>query len=146
MTATRSRKGAVSYRREIIFAQNKQTTCVFCDELKQNSEHIIQVTKHFFVLRNKFPYTLWDSQRVSDHLMLIPKKHTDKLGGLGGGAGEEFLNLIDKYEDKGYNIYARAPNSPIKAIMHHHTHLIKPTGAMQRFLLHIKRPYIRWHF
>lgn len=78
--------------------------------------------------------------------MIIPKKHTQRLGDVSADAGDEFLHLIGKYEDAGYNFYARAPQSGMKTIPHQHTHLLKPHGRARRFVLYLRRPYTRWHF
>lgn len=144
MTANRSRKQVVKYSKKLK-SDKKASSCVFCD-IEGHPEKVIQETKHFRVIQNIFPYSLWDSQKVKSHLMIIPKTHTNQLGGLGGGAGEEFLNLIDKYESDGFNIYARAPSSKLKTIEHQHTHLIQPYGKIRKFVFFLRKPYIRLHY
>lgn len=81
---------------------------------------------------------------MKDHLLIIPKQHTDKLGDLSDVAAIEFLRLIDKYEDRGYNVFARAPLSKIKSVVHQHTHLIQPSDKRTNFILYFRKPfYIR---
>lgn len=88
---------------------------------------------------------MWDGQGVLDHLMIVPKAHTDKLGGLSEQAAIEYLQLIDRYETKGYNLYARAPGSTVKTVVHQHTHLILLDGQDRRFVLALRKPfYIRF--
>ncbi|MBA3758725.1 hypothetical protein H0X10_03785 [Candidatus Saccharibacteria bacterium] len=147
MTAQRSRKEELEYRNyhKKIKESGKFDACVFCS-IKNDSEQIIEQTKYFRVITNIFPYSIWDNERVSDHLMIIPKTHTAKLGVLPTPAASEFLKLIDVYEDKGYNLYARSPGSTIKSIPHQHSHLIKPGGHRRKLVFYAKKPYFRVSF
>lgn len=138
MTAQRSRKEEKQYRQHR--KKHVQKVCPFCDI---NPDEIVRTTKYFYVLRNIFPYSLWDGQEVSDHLMVVPKRHTDKLGGTTPEEAVAFLKIIDSYEAKGYNLYARSPSSSIKSVVHQHTHLMKPKGKQKRFLLMVRKPFIR---
>lgn len=142
MTATRSRKEVKEYRK---YQKNtpKPTGCVFC-LIDKNSDQFISETKHFKVIRNIFGYSLWDSQRVEDHLMIVPKKHTDSLSKLPKEAAVEFVKIISEYEGKRYNVYARAPASVMKTVVHQHTHLIKPLGKPRRLIFLLRKPYIRF--
>lgn len=101
-------------------------------------------TKHFKVVRNLYPYSLWDDHSVADHLMIVPKEHVGSLSGLGAETAQEFLNLVAVYEKEGYNVYARAPQSKMRTILHQHTHLIKITDKKRNFIFFIQRPHIRW--
>lgn len=142
MTATRSRKQVKDYRKHRKNAK-KPDGCTFCLIDSQSSQYISE-TKHFKVIRNIFGYSLWDSQKVADHLMVVPKKHTDSLSKLPKEAAVEFVDIISTYEDKRYNIYARAPASVMKTVVHQHTHLIKPLGKPRRFIFFLRKPYIRF--
>ena len=75
--------------------------------------------------------------------MVIPKKHIDSLNDLTTDEAVEFVGLIGSYESRGYNVWARAPQSVIKSVVHQHTHLIKPGTKKKRFVLYNKKPYIR---
>ncbi len=103
----------------------------------------VRETKHLKVVRNRTPYSIWDSQGVLDHLMIVPKQHTDKLGHLNDEAASEFVKLIDEYEEDGYSFYARALNSTVRSVVHQHTHLIKLDGKKRNFLLMVRKP---WYF
>lgn len=139
--ATRSRKEIKVYRK---YLKNKDSRhCPFC-ELDDSSDQCIKTTKSFKVLKNIFPYSIWDSQRVEDHLMVVPKKHTDSLKDFNAEEAKEFLELLSLYEERGYNIYARAPESTVKSIFHQHTHLIKTNPFFKRMVLSVQKPfYIR---
>lgn len=117
--------------------------CAFC-LLDKSSPQVLSETKYFKIVRNIFGYSLWDGQKVSDHLMVVPKKHTDSLKDLSAAEAQEFMSIISEYEGKSYNIYARAASSPIKTVVHQHTHLIKPHGSVRRLVLWFHKPYIRF--
>jgi diadenosine tetraphosphate (Ap4A) HIT family hydrolase len=76
--------------------------------------------------------------------MIVPKKHTDSLGTLKASDKVEYVDLLAKYEAKGYNVYARPPRSTSKSIAHQHTHLIQLDGKQRRFVLLLRKPYIRF--
>lgn len=140
MTAPRSRHQQLKYDR--YQKTTDKTVCVFCD-VKKDEPRFIEATSHFLVIRNAFPYSLWDNQGVSDHLMITPKMHTSNLGDISDAEKIEFFNLLEKYEAKGYNFFARSPHSKMKSVPHQHTHLIKPEAGMKRFVFALNKPYIR---
>lgn len=142
MTATRSRKEHKRYAHHQKHIERPSDGCVFC-QLSDKDPQVIRQTKYFKLVQNIFPYTLWDSQVVADHLVVIPQEHTDTLASLPAEAAQEFVKLISDYEADGYNVYARAPGSAMKSIVHQHTHLIKLSGRKIRFLLYFRRPYRR---
>jgi ATP adenylyltransferase len=140
MTAYRSRAEHLRYQQYLKGVD--PSTCVFC-AIKKGDDQLVEETANFKVIHNIFPYSLWDGQSVEDHLMITPKKHTDSLSSMTLKQKGEYVDLVERYEREGYNIYARAPISKIKTIPHQHTHLIKSVGGASRFLLLIRRPYLR---
>ena len=138
----------VRSRREALRYREKQkdgtinTDCVFCKLHPEESSYLDE-TKSFMLVRNIFAYSTWDSQDVEDHIMVVPKKHIESLSVLSASEAVEFVGLIGSYESRGYNVYARAPNSAIKTIIHQHTHLIKAGKKRHRFIFYLRRPYIR---
>lgn len=140
MSATRSRKEEKAYKQYQKTVDS--STCQFCAINKKN-EQFISSTKSFKVIRNIFAYSIWDGQVVTDHLLVIPKRHTDSLGGFSPSEAAELLKTLDGYEKEGYNVYARAPSSTIKSVVHQHTHLIKTAGAPKKFIFLLRKPYIR---
>jgi diadenosine tetraphosphate (Ap4A) HIT family hydrolase len=141
--ATRSLKMHRAYKRYLRDVQ-PNNECQFCLIDKDFPQHIRE-TKSFKIIHNTFPYSSWDFMHTDDHLLIIPKKHTDKLADLNSQEALEFMNIIGSYESRGYNIYARAPQTAVKSVVHQHTHLIKPTPNKKphRFVLFVKRPYLR---
>lgn len=120
----------------------KTINCEFC-QLDSSYTQFIKETKSFIVIQNLFPYSSWDFTRTEDHIMIIPKRHIDRLADLKSPEMVEFMDLIGSYESIGYNIYARAPQSGNKTVAHQHTHLIKPVGRMHKFMFYLEKPYIR---
>jgi diadenosine tetraphosphate (Ap4A) HIT family hydrolase len=107
-------------------ATRNSVDCPFCS-ITSSSKQLISESQHFKVIYNIFPYNKWDYSNVTEHLLLIPKQHTDNLGTLPPAAMQEFVELISKYESIGYDIFARSPHSKSKTVKHQHTHLIKTT-------------------
>lgn len=140
MPSGRSRNQQLAYDRHR--KTEDKDVCAFCN-ISGSSNQLVEATKHFQVITNLFPYSVWDSQDVADHLMVTPKAHTDSLADMTAGQKVEYVDLIEKYESQGYNIYSRAPGSVIKSILHQHTHLIKTEGNPKKFVLLLDKPYIR---
>lgn len=93
-----------------------------------------------------FPYTQWDGQGVVDHIMVIPKKHTDTLSDLTSHEAIEYVELIASYESRGYSVYSRSPSSTRKTVVHQHTHLIKLDNQTKKLLFYLKKPFLRITF
>ena len=144
MTAPRSTKLEHAYQRQRHTSRALAGECPFC-VIKKGDPDVVEEATHFWVIRNSAPYSIWDGQGVNDHLLIIPKQHTVKLGSLKGVAAIEFLRLVDTYEELGYNLFARAPISQMKSVVHQHTHLIQPNNKHTNFILYFRKPfYIRF--
>ena len=137
----RSRKSHHSY--ETYLKTHPKLECVFCHP---KPEVIIEQTEHMLVLRNIFPYELWDFGIVTDHLMAIPKRHIIWLDELSDAEMLDYMKLVAKYEKKGYNLYARSDlNKVAKSVAHEHMHLIKTKGPRRRQVIFTRKPYVLWH-
>ena len=101
----------------------KKRGCVFC-KINEEKSSIIDEFKWFRIIKNIFPYDVWDGYEVSDHLMIVPKQHTETIGDFSKEELQEYVNILAKYEKMGYSIYARAPQNKRKTVSHEHTHLI----------------------
>lgn len=140
MTAPRSRKEEKTYKTYLKGIDH--TGCVFC-QIQAGSDQLVEETKYFKIIKNLFAYSIWDGQQVVDHLMIVPKTHTDTLANMTDSQKIEYVNLIEKYEKLHYNTYTRVPSSTVKSISHQHTHLIKLEGYTKWFVLLIRKPYFR---
>jgi diadenosine tetraphosphate (Ap4A) HIT family hydrolase len=118
------------------------SSCSFCD-INKGHNQFVEATKFFKIIRNRFPYTFWDGQGVADHLMVVPQRHIDSLATLSDEEKIEYVTILQRYEEQSYNVYARAPQSVMKSIVHQHTHLIKTNGTVNKFVLTLRKPLIR---
>lgn len=138
MTAPRSIREFYKYH-----GRPKEEGCPFC-VIDDGHPQYVEEGAFVRVIRNRYPYSIWDGEGVVDHLMIVPKQHVDRLSKLGPKAALEYMQVIQKYEDAGYNLYARVPESKVKTIAHQHSHLIKSDSRARWFLLLLRRPfYIR---
>lgn len=135
--ATRSRKEEKAYK---AYQKTQSSDCVFCAITKKDPQ-FVDHTRSFKIIRNIFAYSIWDNQKVVDHLMVVPKKHIDSLDQLSDAAAGEFLKTISAYERQGYNVYARSPGSRMKSVIHQHTHLIKTAGRPKNVFFLIRKPF-----
>lgn len=119
-----------------------QAGCVFC-AITPKSVQFVSETKSFVVIKNIYPYSHWDGQGVLDHLLLVPKEHTDTLSVLTAPQAVEYVDIVSSYESNGYDVHARGPSSNQKSIFHQHTHLIKLDRKHRKFMLFVRKPYIR---
>lgn len=94
------------------------------------------------IIKNRFNYSYWDEQDVEHQVMLVPKMHTKSIRKLPIAAASEFLDYIGKYEDLGYNVYARSPDSTTKTVPHQHTHLIKTNGVRKKLIFYTRKPFM----
>lgn len=123
MNALRSGKNVQKYQ-EYLASLAPGDACQFC-AITPGDEQFVSQTEHFKVIRNRFPYAVWDTRPVIEHLMIIPKQHIETLADLTAPESKEFVDQISAYEAAEYNIYARAPRSQMRSVKHQHTHLIK---------------------
>jgi diadenosine tetraphosphate (Ap4A) HIT family hydrolase len=129
------------YRRQhkIYRSYPKPKTCHFCDERHISS--IVKHTKLSLVIKNRTFYDLWELRPVTDHLMVIPRRHVHTLKEMTTAERLDIMELIAEYEAQGYNVYARGAHSKQRSVHHQHTHLIKTEDKQGRVSLFIKRPY-----
>ncbi len=119
-------------------------SCDFC-KLEPSGAQIVSESEHAYVIDNRTHYDQWEMSRVTDHLLLIPKRHVLHLHELNQAERTAIINIIAEYEGlKGYEIYARSPHSRTRSVAHQHTHLIKTNHKPGRALLFWRRPYIVW--
>ena len=89
-----------------------------------------------------YPYDIWEFRNVTDHLMIIPRRHVGSLAELTATESKDIMNLFGEYEAMGYNVYARATDSVQRTVpLHQHTHLIKTTKRKARGGFYLEKPY-----
>ncbi len=130
------------YRKNLKIYQSypKPEVCTFCED--DMDDRKVEVTKYAYVVPNRIFYDLWELRAVSDHLLIIPKRHVRSMNDLTTRERKDIMDLICKYEAKNYNVYARAINSKQRSVNHQHTHLIKTHEKRARGSFNIQKPYI----
>lgn len=108
-----------------IYRKQLGDECDFCNLVQVPTEQVIDEHAHFLRIKNRFPYAVWDSKSVTDHQMIIPKRHLVELNEFTPDEAQEFLNLITEYEHLGFSLYARSTEDRTRSVVHQHTHLIK---------------------
>ena len=119
----------------------KSNECDFCHP-DRHAARIINEFEHCYVITNRTFYTHWELRRVTDHLMITPRRHVLSLSELTSEESAEIMAVLGKYEQLGYDIFARSPQSSSRSMMHQHTHLIKAEARPARGVLFFRRPYI----
>lgn len=141
MTEFRSYRIQKAYERQLKGSIRKTKRCNLCDEGEDRS--LDRSTKLFWIIRNNYPYSLWDSSRVKEHLMIVPKRCVDSISSFNSEELQEFGQLLQKFESKDFNFYGRNSRSSIKTISHQHTHLLQINNLRIRFIFYLKKPRIR---
>lgn len=117
----------------------KMSQCIFCRPPKHQ---IVQELKRFYILKNNYPYAIWDYRRVIDHLLIASKEHVKSLSELTPDSKEEYIRILSQFEKEGYNLYTRTDSNKSKSVAHFHTHLIKTGNQTFNSLIYQKEPYI----
>ena len=138
----RSHREIRHYRKYLKVLKKADAGCEFC-KITSESKQFIEETSAFTIIHNIFPYSYWDHLKVTDHLMIIPKTHTDTMSHFTPDQAAEYVRLLGSYESRGYNVYSRTPSSKQKSVAHQHTHLIKSEGKLVKAIFYIKKPYAR---
>lgn len=134
----RSRKNELKY---IHYRKSLQpASCQFC-EFHGDEDQVVENDREFWVVKNIFPYDIWDGCQVKDHLMITPKRHVVGISELLPSESKAYLELIGKYEKKGYSSYTRSPGNKTKSVAHLHTHLIKLNESVVRSLVYFRNPH-----
>jgi diadenosine tetraphosphate (Ap4A) HIT family hydrolase len=113
--------------------------CSFCKA--ETIDRAIFENELIYVAPNLTKYDLWESHDVSNHLLVIPKRHVELLAEMTEKEKLAVIEFAAKYEAEGYSIYARGKNFINRSVKHQHTHLIKVTNKRPRILLFLRKPY-----
>lgn len=128
----------VDYRKE-----KPASRCDFCEFNIDNAE-VVAEFDNFWIVQNIFGYDIWDNMEVKEHLMIVPKIHTESISKLDPNVLAEYGQIIAKYDSDGYSFYARAAENKSKTVPHQHTHLLKFNGKSKRFMIYAEKPYLLW--
>lgn len=141
---TRTPKKQRAYHQHQCCDKQRGEGCNFCSIVENGGKQKLAETEHCLVISNLFSYSYWDDCRVTEHMMIIPKRHVVSLAELAEDEKLDYMNLAAKYEAEGYSLYARSPGNTTKSVAHQHTHLIKIDNYQRRFMLYLRKPHILW--
>lgn len=122
------------------YRRYKTPGCQFC-EFTIDLDHVLEEYQLFWIVRNLFPYHIWDGSRTGEHLMIVPKRHVDTIAHFTDEERIAYMDLLAYYESAGYSIYLRSTQSGRKTVAHQHTHLIE-VGESIKAQLFIEKPHI----
>lgn len=123
----------------------KPAGCDFC-KFHKKSEQVVAEYKDFWVVKNIFGYDHWDGMKVTEHLLLVPKRHVDTISHFTDVESREYLNLLASHEAEGYSIYARAAQNAAKSVPHQHTHLIRMDDRRTKGMIYMRKPHLVLYF
>ncbi len=103
--------------------ESRADECSLCSKIEPGD--VVEKTKHLIVVKNMFPYYIYENQPVREHLMIVPKRHIFSLKDFTDDEAQEYLQILLKYEPQNYTIYSRAADNSSRSQPHLHTHLIK---------------------
>lgn len=134
------------YRKTIKKYRERQKTegCPFCSEATLAGA--IKETPHAYIIPNLTQYDLWELHDVTDHMLVIPKRHVKSLLELTEKERLEIMDIVANYEAQNYNVYARGVDFVKKSVGHQHTHLIKASNKKPRISLFLQKPYLLFKF
>lgn len=118
----------------------KPEICNFCDP--DTRKNTIYETEYSYIVPNRVFYDVWEMKSVTDHLLLMPKRHVHTYDELTDTEKLDLMNIMGKYESEHYDVYARASHNKQRSVDHQHTHLIKTDPKHARASLAVKKPYL----
>jgi diadenosine tetraphosphate (Ap4A) HIT family hydrolase len=120
----------------------KPEQCDFCHD-SVTLQKAVLTTKHAYVVPNRVFYDIWELHDVTDHLLVVPKRHVHSLSELTPAERQDIMDILADYEGREYNVYARATASVNRSVFHQHTHLIKINNATSpRATFFIRKPWL----
>lgn len=95
--------------------------CPFC---RLNNREIVEELGEMLVLRNNFPYEVYDGRGIKEHLMIVPRRHLANFQDFTDEEFEAYWRLQSKYHVRGYSSMTRSAIDVHRSVPSHlHTHL-----------------------
>lgn len=114
--------------------------CPFCKP--ETIANAVYEDSLLYIVPNLTKYDLWELRDVTDHLLIIPKRHVVALHELNSEERQAVMDTIAKYDHLGYSVYARGVGVVSRSVPHQHTHLIKTNDKPARLSFFLKKPYL----
>ena len=127
-----SRKTLREYDKQNQNDKKLKGKCSFCDTVQKRER--IDENKTMVLVRNRVPYEFFEARRTTgEHYLVVPKRHVVQLSEFSDAEKLDWFNLISKYEQNGFNVYARGVGSISRTQDHIHTHLIRLENKWPKF-------------
>lgn len=118
----------------------KPSKCPFC--AIEGAGPVVRETEYVRITKAKYEYDLWEFRNVTDHLLILPKRHVHSLAELNPAERAEVIDIMAEFEAQNYNVYARALKSVQRTEIHQHTHLIKTSDKHPKAALYVRTPHV----
>lgn len=98
--------------------------CPLCEDIANRK--VLFSTKTMHIMKNDYPYYMFDDLVVKAHIMLVPKRHISQFSEFNRGEMVDYWKILQKLSDQGYNSMTRATGNHRRSVPGHlHTHLIQ---------------------
>lgn len=139
-----TRKTVLKYRKLNQNDKKASVKCSFCENLATNTT--VESTETMWVVPNRVAYDYFEGvPTTGEHYMIVPKRHLVKFGEFTDRERREMFELTAKYEEAGFNVYARSTQNIHRSQEHQHTHLIKLSEKQPTFVFASQKPYFMFH-
>lgn len=119
--------------------------CAFCNFDTDQPDDIIEQTELFTIVACMFSYDVWDSYPITEHLLLVPRRHVLSIHDYTPDEQRAYMELLMKYDKNGYTTYARSHADKTKSVPHQHTHLLKLGETPVRHMYYSRKPHVLWY-
>lgn len=121
----------------------KLAGCSYCNDHKNGTYDLVKKGKTMVLFRNRVSYDMFEGQRVTEHLLVVPIRHVESIAEFTKEEKLEQMDIIGEYEKQTYDVYARGIGSVTRSMLHQHTHLIKMENKHKfpKFIFFIRKPY-----
>lgn len=98
--------------------------CPFCSPLV-SERRTIASTETMLVVENDFPYEFFDNREVSEHIMIVPRRHIGEYRDFSEEELQDYWRLIADYQSREYALFTRPVRDEMRSVpLHLHTHAV----------------------
>lgn len=117
--------------------------CSYCSDYKNGTYKLVAEGKTMVTVHNRVMYDMFEGQRVTENLMVIPIRHVESMADFTDEEKLEHMTILGSYEKQAYDVYARGVGNVTRSMLHQHTHLIKMENINKfpKILFFIRKPY-----
>src|SRR3982751_1710470 len=88
-------------------ADDKQHAgCSYCNDHIHKTYKLVKEGKTMVLVHNRVKYDMFEGQRVTENLMVIPIRHVESLADFTDEEKLEYMAILGEYEAQNYDVYA----------------------------------------